>query len=293
MILVGPQSQAAPSGEAVSQFDGPNIVWYEQPAAESRNELIVRDGTGLGEEACAFSGTRELNPGESVREIEIAFDPAGCDSLVRVEKNPSPRPTLPSGSIAAREQLMPSSELGDLEDLLPAPPMTPGVQLRKEATTYTYLDEPARWAFGVHPYEDGILPSVNTARSYVQWNIHTGCIPPGAVVGFEITWLDQSGWERVSHEWRQGYNCAEVWSEIFAHFRNRPFCKVATRNPAQPDTEAMHWPNGVSGKRNGTSSHGWYLVKTGGCSDWLRWGVDTDNRWLVDSNENVGPIYFP
>lgn len=218
------------SGAAASEpltLEGPDVITYGLAPYELEDSTrIIRQGERTPNGGCAFSGERSLAPGESITEIEIAYDPSTCRSLFEVgvlvggaegldDSEDSDSATETASTSAESDGLFAVAALG-----------------RFAAYQWSWFDEPARWIQGCD-VEDPCppLPPVNTVRNGIEWSPDGACaVAPGTIgtMDFRITWLVLTGWQVVVNDWTHSPDPIPCEDDIFSQnvnqFRNNAFC---------------------------------------------------------------------
>lgn len=293
----------------VLELEGPSVIDYGPPTIPLVDPVReVWEGNRTPTGGCEFLDTLELAVGTSLQVTEIAYDPALCLSLVvigtpaEIETNDQLREmqshedaATDSGSAGATAQssFAASTSSPDISatSLISQVQAAAGMS-RRAAYTWSWHDEPARWAFDCD-VEDGFLdgctlPPVNTARNSVEWKPGgtSGCVAePGstATMAFEQTWLVYTGWQRTGHTWINSgstLDCDEkIRSTSYATFKNAVFCNAITPIIDFAPTFTNYSPNSVVGKANGRSDHTMTHSKSGGCSSLLRFNSRVGNNF--------------
>lgn len=269
---------------------GPSVVQYETPYILANSSRIIRQGVPLPVGGCSFSGEKSLPPGQSITEIEIAYDPLTCRSLIKAG-------TLVGGD----EGLVAADASADAPGATPFTTAPSGneseaggspASASQRAFMWSWYDEPARWALECDVQEgfsEGcVLPTVNFVRNEIEWQPDGVCaVPPGttgSTPDARIQELTATGWtvaDNIPNKSPVGPLCGaqNIFNENRVRFQNRVFCGVLTRNPFLPfvATKTNYEPNHVSGDKNGTAFFKWTLTKSGQCSILLRSGAKFDN----------------
>lgn len=256
------------------------MVYYGQPYLLEDAERVLIQGTFLEDGSCQIGNERAIDPNRETAEIEVAYDPATCRSLMETgtwidddsrvgidPSSPAQRETEKDGESASFVGGSTEATSGSF---------TASNFPQHQAYSWTWFDEPARWLLFCDvedTAEDGcLLPPVNTVRNDITWTADGNCaVAPGttANVSFAHTMLMNTGWTRPSHTWNRSsapFDCSQpIMSESFAHFNNQTFC-----GPFLP-TDTYHEPNGVYGFKDGTATYSWQMNRnTGICSSLLR-----------------------
>lgn len=260
-------------------LSGPEVVDYGLAGYEFEDSTrhIVEGTPDSG--GCRFTGEGTLQPGESVTQVEIAYDPATCRSLV--ERGTLVGDGPPEGSV--RDGAQARSEAGGAPtDGLSAQ----SVLGRFRAYQWSWYDEPARWVQGCDVEDScGPLPPVNTVKNSVEWVPDGSCAVAPGYTGwneYEITWLTLTGWEVKRNDWNHAPDpipCEQdIYSENYNHFQNRAFCTaVGGVLGAIFETNTYYEPNHVHGDRNGVAYYRWSARKSGLCSALLRFNQKQQN----------------
>ncbi len=74
--------EITPAHSVAATLNGPNVITYEHQEVLTNTARAVRQGARLATGGCKFSGQAILAPGTTVTELELAFDPDTCQSLV-------------------------------------------------------------------------------------------------------------------------------------------------------------------------------------------------------------------
>ncbi len=88
----GDGSLSVTDSDQESTLEGPNVIKYDHLYVLADSRIFIRQGTRLPGGGCEFATETILAPGESITELEIAFDPDTCRSLNEAGKSP-PRET--------------------------------------------------------------------------------------------------------------------------------------------------------------------------------------------------------
>lgn len=270
---------------------GPAVSRYDlAPYVLENSSRMIRQGVPVADGGCSFSGEKSLLPGQSVTEIEIAYDPLTCRSLVE------------SGILVGGDEgLVAADNSNDATGAIPFTREPSGneseasgspASATQRAFMWSWYDEPARWTLncGVEQgFSEGcVLPTVNFVRNQIGWEPDGVCaVPPGttgSTPDARIQKLTATGWsvaENIPNKSPVGPLCGDqnIFNENRVRFENRLFCAVLTQNPFLPffATKTNYQPNHVSGDKNGTAFFKWTLSKSGPCSILLRSGARFDN----------------
>ena len=274
------------------ELDGPDVIHYGMGpyVFEDEGRLLV-EGVADGAGGCVFEHEMTLAPGESLAGVEIAYDPSQCLALYATGELVAGGPDTWAAEerVSAEEELdaTPGGASGDV---------TASAVQRHQAYTWTWVDEPARWAFDCDIEEgvaDGcVLPPVNSVKNAVAWIPDGLCaITPGSIgqVLHDARLLDETGWRLDSLTWQRtpDASCRDtIWSRDYAHFSNELFCEyisdpivntVPIIGPAydalvQYRTETHYNPSGVTGTKFGGASHAYSVSHNGDCGTLLRDG---------------------
>lgn len=201
----------------------------------------VLQGVRLPGGGCQFSGQMTLGPEQnSVTELELAFDPDTCRSLIE-------RGILvTSGDMTNLEETATSNGSTSVATSGPSASSTLGTW---RATFHSWFEDPP----GIH---------VNDVINIVEWSPDGVCaLPPGttANVSFDLRWLTTTGWSLASHTWDRGGDCLRVWSGSTAQFTNGVFCLGF-------DTHTWYEPNYVEGRADSSAGTVWSVRKEGFCA---------------------------
>jgi hypothetical protein len=271
----GPPQAAAATQPGVEEvfLEGPEVVYYGiAPYELAESTQLIRQGERSADGGCLFISETTLRPNESRTEIEVAFDPATCRSLVEVG-------TLVSGddflthNWAGQEKTLASD--GTLSSSPPELLTAAALRPRQFASEWSWYDEPARWAASCDVEEtagDGcLLPPVNSVYNGIEWQPDGVCaVAPGTIgrVDYEIRWLSGTGWNVIRDDWTHSPDPIPCEQDIFSRninqFQNTEFCFTTTNT--------WYEPNEVRGDKNGNATFQRVARKGGFCSSLLRFG---------------------
>lgn len=277
-------------------LEGPNVVEYGMGPYSFEDEgRLLLEGTATETGGCAFEHTLTLNPGETLSGIQIAYDPSRCLTLYATGQ------LVAGGPEEWLDSERTSSELHLAGSLTGSSSISALAVRRHEAYTWSWVDEPARWALNCD-VEDGaaegcFLPPVNSVRSDVVWFPDGSCaIAPGntGVVSYETRHLALTGWKRDSNTWQHTPDGAcrdTIWSRNYTHFSNELFCELISDpivnsvpivGPIYDTlvdyrTETHYEPNAVTGTKAGASTHIYAVSHDGDCDSFLRDGWKMDH----------------
>jgi hypothetical protein len=282
--VIGPSREGAVTGLSL---EGPDVITYgDHPYVFSDSVEYIRQGRKAGADDCNFTFETTLAPGESLTEIEIAYDPATCRMLVK------------------------SGHLANDQDFTDAVPSTTGLDLsptivhgsgddgaeptgaestqdtvsimalrRQQAVNWSWYDEPVRWARPgggcdvEESYSDGcLLPPVNYVRNGVSWVPDGSCAVAPGTLGFanaRLYHLEVSGWTVNSNRYYEDESppCgSDIFSKNNTVFKNGVFCPVLTSPFGVDATYTKYLPNEVRGKADGWAVFPRSLTKSGGCT---------------------------
>lgn len=233
VVLGAGYSPRDAAGNEPLTLEGDEVITYGLAPYELENSTrMIRQGEQMADGSCAFSAETSLEPGASITEIEIAFDPESCRSLYEVGILVGGAEGLDGGAGAesATESATATFESADLSAAAIG---------RFAAYQWSWLDEPVRWIRGCD-VEDPCPPlaPVNTVRNGIDWSPDGACaVAPGTIgwMDYRITWLALTGWVVVRDEWTHSPDpipCdLDIFSQNVNHFENRVFCATITQNP--------------------------------------------------------------
>jgi hypothetical protein len=295
VLAVGLSPVSVAADESAEMLVGPNVVEYGlAPYVLEDSHQYVVQGTALPGGGCHFKGEHELAGGQSLTEIEVAYDPDTCRSLFEAG-------SLVSGHDFLQPQFDSTLtyEEGHAGGVSESPAETEDLSMqgagdRHRAYHWSWYDEPARWAFNCD-VEDGfsdgcVLPPVNTVRNDIDWRPDGTCaVSPGTTgrMSYQITWLRATGWTVVQNDWSHSPDPIPCDQDIFSrnnnHFNNGVFCQslanaIPIINPRVAPTDTYYQPNSVSGNQNGVATYRWSASKAGGCESFLRFARKGQNR---------------
>jgi hypothetical protein len=235
------------SGRSVAQnepiLEGPRVVKYQHHVVLSASKKFIRQGVALSSGGCQFSSQTNLKPGESVTELELAFDPDTCRSLVQSGRLVGEyQEYFPPGQIETKFD----SKVHLAPDIAGSPASPPN---DPTASLHSWYSDP----IGLH---------VNDVTNTVGWAPNGTCAFPDGTIATttqELQWLTTTGWQLGPNTWSNGASCANVFSTSNAQFINNVFCVMMTTN-------TYYQPNSVTGLPNGTANFNWVLTKDGTCS---------------------------
>lgn len=295
MLLAGVMT--VPSGASVVNevvdLVGPAVTKYDlAPYVFENSSRIIRVGARTPDGGCAFSGEKRLQSGESITEIEIAYDPLTCRSLVETGKLISGDESLAAAANSedAVSQSFTTAPAGQESE----PGGGGSVLPTQEAFMWSWYDEPARWVFDcdVEETPNGVrclLPPVNFVRNGIEWTPDGVCArSPGTTAESTSRIFAYQGtfWSAALNQFTRSPNplpCGQdVFSQNVNRFENRFFCNTL-RSIGLPltqfgTTRTFYEPNRVEGDENGTAFFRWNLRKSGPCSALLRAGAKFDNQ---------------
>jgi hypothetical protein len=232
--------RAAPAVAASTPLDltGPSVVRYVAPAGMLELSRSIVQGVYGSNGACTFHGSATGSKGTPITEqVEIAFDPATCRSLVVTGRpGASAGAQNPSGG----GSLSSSSSGGN-----PAPTTTGD----PSAYVHTWFQDP----FGIH---------VNDVWEEIAWNPAYGCADYYRWSAKNwLQWYSQDGWYVNYNHSGFSPTCYSVEAASSVNFRNTFFC-LATDN-------TYYSPTRIDGYANGGWYASWYWSKDGACSGLL------------------------
>jgi hypothetical protein len=282
VLLAASGAGGAAANEPLT-LEGDEVITYGLEPYELENSTrIIRQGERMPDGSCAFSAERSLQPGESIAEIEIAYDPATCRSLYEV------------GILVGGDQGLDGG--ADSDSATEGATTNPGSAGLSSAAApigtfaafqWSWFDEPARWVRGCD-VEDPCppLPPVNTVRNGIEWSPDGTCaVAPGTIgwMDFRITWLVLTGWQVIRNDWAHSPDPIPCDQDIFSqnvnHFQNRAFCAALLGPPFLLfPTNTYYDINKVRGDENGTAFFSWQWRKDGPCSALLRFNQKHDNE---------------
>ena len=225
-------------------LDGPNVIVYEHPEVLENATRFIRQGDFLAGGGCSFSGSVVLAPGEKVTELELAFDPDACQSLVESG-------TLVSrGAPVDRSRYTIDCEVRDTTAAPAAPTASfSAASVGQSAYIHSWYADPP----GLH---------VNDVTNTIQWAPDGACAWPAgttAYFGRTFEYLWQTGWSLNSYNWSYGAGCDKVYNEATVHYVNNIFCLLMVTN-------TYYEPNRVEGLPSGQAAFRWSNRKDGTCS---------------------------
>jgi hypothetical protein len=226
-------------------LEGPNVIFYEHPEVLEKATRSIRQGEFLPGGGCRFSGSAVLAPGEAITELELAFDPDSCRSLVETG-------TLVSRGTPAADPAWFATD-AEVRDSVAASAAGAASFLTASVAQSAYIHS---W------YADPPGLHVNDVTSTIEWAPDGTCAWPAgstAVFGRKYDWLWQTGWSLNSYNWSYGASCASVYNESTVHFVNNVFCLLMVTN-------TYYEPNRVEGLPDGRAAFAWSNRKDGRCS---------------------------
>lgn len=192
---------------------------------------------------CEFSSQTILKPGESVTELELAFDSDTCRSLIQSGKLVGEyREYFPPGQIETKSA---SQTFGGSATAVPSD----STSSDPTASIHSWFSDP----IGLH---------VNDVTNTVVWSPDGTCaLPDGTVAttSANYQWLGATGWQLGPNTWDRGASCTSVFSTSNVQFINNVFCALMTTN-------TYYQPNSVTGLPDGTASFNVVQTKDGTCS---------------------------
>lgn len=283
VVLVSSPASGGPLGSLIGNvvqpvLQGPGVIVYGlAPYDFEDSHRDLYSGKQLPGGGCEFPGRiQELQTGESLTEIEVAYDPNRCLSLVE------------SGTLEREPEFLrtPDPEVNGLF-------AAPTALTRHQAYKWAWYDEPARWLLGCDVEEQFsdvcVLPPVNTVRTDIEWTPDGTCsVAPGttAEADHTITMYEGTRWTVVTDKPETNpasspgvVPCGEeVISRSVNRFRNAFFCRTISLGINPTPTETFYNPVEVRGDKDGTAHvpvppHS----KSGGCSSFLRFGHKGSN----------------
>ncbi len=189
------QGGTATQSEIHRILTDPSTYKYKHSETLVGSTKALRQGKRLDGGGCSFSRSFNLRKGETITEIELAFDPETCRSVVAVQ--------------STGESF--TSTLGLRTAGVPAPDV---------ATLHSWWADPV----GLH---------VNDMTNVVGWNGDGTCAAPpwsAPFEDFDYDLLEQTGWYLGFHLWDHGANCDGVVSQSDARFINDTFCATLQTN---------------------------------------------------------------
>ena len=238
---------AAQTSMAAVTLEGPNVITYEHDVTLENTSRSILEGERLVSGGCEFSGKRTLNQEARVTELELAFDPDTCRSLIesgtRVSGDVSPEP---DAERQARTQSVAAAD-GDA-----------GVETGGEFSVISRRTRASLHSF----YEDPPGINVTDVTNSVEWTADATCaLPPGTVAdaATELAWFSPSGWGLQNAVFSFGGSCDGVGSQSDVHYKNGIFCLFM-------DTDNYYEPNRVIGQAGGTALYIWAQRKEGTCA---------------------------
>lgn len=276
----GPPQAAAVAEPGIEEvaLEGPGVVYYGLgPYELAQSTQLIRQGKRMADGGCLFVSETTLRPNEARTEIEVAFDPATCRSLVEIGTLVSGNDFL-ENNWAGQEEASASEETTSSlpSDLLATAALRP----RQFASEWSWYDEPARWAVSCDVEEtvrDGcVLPPVNSVYNSIEWQPDGVCaVAPGTLsrADSEIRWLDRTGWNVIRNDWTRSSDPVPCEQDVFSRnvnqFQNTRFCFSTTNT--------WYEPNEVRGDKNGNATFQRVARKGGFCSSLLRFGHKESN----------------
>lgn len=285
------------AGAAEPTLEGPNVIHYGQPYELQGTHRFIAKGERLLGGGCQWKRSGKIEQ-RDVAEIEIAYDPTTCRSLfvrgtwadtnasLRGEgetaerSNDASSPASATGSSSASA----SGDGSSTPSLDPDPPGDNNPRYQS-AYTWTWYDEPARWAFGLDVEDPGVLPPVNSFRNWIEWWPDGICAVPQGYTGWswrEGKALSETGWNLEYHNWEHTpdpISCDQsMYSRSYAGFVNRDFCNtlgdlLIPIAPFDLVTRTVYAPNGVEGYQDGSANWTSLTAKRGYCTNFLRLGA--------------------
>lgn len=225
---------------AWSEFalEGPNVIEYKHMIVLADTKQFIREGVRLSDGGCKFIGNATLQKGESKTELELAYDPDTCRSLVEI------------GTLISDEFVHSPDQIETEAKVISKTPGSDVVVTEMLGSDEVQAASAASKAILHSWYEDPVGIDLNNVENSVEWHPDGSCAWPSgewAIVTVSLSWFPYSGWYKVSDSHVATFSCGGVSIETTAHFRNDVFCVLSD------DTFADYEPNKVTGLPNGNA----------------------------------------
>ncbi|RIK16664.1 MAG: hypothetical protein DCC50_04270 [Acidobacteria bacterium] len=230
--------------------EGDWIVYDRGKLAED-GTLEVVQGEKADDGTCLMgdSASSRSNVG-AVYGVEIEFNPTTCQSKYWVrELTIDERDRVWSDEVGPGVQVdAPAVRVPDVGALGGAASYLPAAT--KSGWTQSWYEDPPGW--------DVTYTFVRTT-----WTYNGSCVS-GASGAQEHRHMGQTGWVLLGWDWNNVYSCAKSSSNIYAAYKNDPFCPGSGNT-----TYNTYNRTRAEGKPDGSTYWAWPAVKSGGCSSLL------------------------
>lgn len=243
--VVTPKSQAQTLG--IPGSDGITRWNFRLRLRDSRTEW--RQGEPLKGGGCRFAGSAKGNPDSSgvLEEREVAFDPHRCKIEVEIGRPTAGDLTASEGDSEAKTaELSPKNRPKDVK----------GSSGALAAATFSTR------AFAKTFYEDPPQIDVNSVRAEVNWSYDGYCVVGSSYHTARWGWYSPTGWVREATDWGTYNSCYSASTNVYAKYRNAPFCFPWTTYTEYDRT----W---IVGYYQGSWYAQWNSYKWGGCTNLL------------------------
>jgi hypothetical protein len=255
-LLVGAQASVA-----AVVLEGDDVITYEHTVTLAGASRSIIEGERLPDGGCRFSQSRTLDREATVTELELAFEPATCRSLIESGKRVSGDVLPEAGAQSqARTESVSAAEVdaaGSTEAGIPS-----SFTRRVRASLHSFYEDPPNF-------------NVTDVTNEAEWTADGTCANvPGtsALLSYRLDWLAETGWGLQSQLFSFGGDCNGVISQSDTHYKNGVFCAFF-------DTDNYYEPNRVEGRPDGTAVLTWTQRKEGPCDFLL--SANQEYSWTV------------